>query len=349
MIRIGIIGCGGVARTRHIPGIQRASEKARLAGFCDADVGRAADCAACFGGRAFNSLTDLLADDAVDAVIVCTPAKSHREIVVQALQAGKHVLCEKPMAVSEADAQAMIVAEQASGCKLMISHNQRFYEPHIRAKMLLESGAIGRLISFRTFNGIRGPEYSSILGADHAYFDRKMSGRGVMSDVGSHRVDLMRFMLGCDYRRVFSYTPTLEKKDALGRPIEVDDNAMSIVEMDNGAVGVIITSWTSMSGNDRMTQLFGTAGVITIYGADAPLVIELLNGERSAWHFPTDASQDVVQITDIDERFVDCILRDEPPAVTSADGLAVIRCLDAMERSNQSGQWIRLGKPDRAP
>ena len=86
-----------------------------------------------------------------------------------------------------------------------------------------------------------------------------------MSDVGSHRIDLMHYIVGSRYQRVLSYTPTLAKVKPDGTPIEVDDNSMSIVEMENGVVGLIVNSWTSMSGNDRISQFYGTEGVIAPY------------------------------------------------------------------------------------
>ena len=343
MVNVLIVGCGGIAGLRHIPAM-KANPDVKLYGFVDGVMQRAERYAEECGGTAFASVEEALKDNAIDAVVVCTPARSHKDITIKALQAGKHVLCEKPMAVSADDARAMIAAERESGKKLMISHNQRRYEPHIKAKELIEKGEIGKLLTFRTFLGIKGPEYSSVDGKNAAYFSKEMSGRGVMSDVGAHRIDLMHYIVGSKYKRVFSYNPTLAKTKPDGTPIELDDNSMSIVEMENGVVGVLVTSWTSMSGNDRITQFCGTKGIITLYREDHPVVVEYENGETAYYDFPYNPDQAETVITDIDKIFIDCIEQDKMPFVTGEDGLEVVLTLDAMEKSNETGAWAQISR-----
>ena len=341
MVNVLIIGCGGIAGFRHIPAMSQLPN-VTLYGFFDGAPGRAAATAEKFGGKAFDDLDTALADPAIDAVVICTPTRSHCDLSVKALEAGKHVLCEKPMAVSAEDARKMIAAAQKSGKKLMISHNQRRYDPHRKAKELLDRGEIGRLLTFRTFLGIKGPEYSSVDGINNAYFSRAMSGRGVMSDVGSHRIDLMHYIVGSRYQRVLSYTPTLAKVKPDGTPIEVDDNSMSIVEMENGVVGLIVNSWTSMSGNDRISQFYGTEGVITLYREDHPVVVEYKDGTVAYYDFPENPAQSVTLLTDIDELFIRCIEEDTEPFVTGEDGLEVVLTLDAIEESNKTGTWAEV-------
>ena len=120
-----------------------------------------------------------------------------------------------------------------------------------------------------------------------------MSGRGVMSDVGSHRIDLMHYIVGSRYQRVLSYTPTLAKVKPDGTPIDVDDNPMSIVEMEKWCGRADCKQLTSMSGNDRMTQFFGTEGVITLYREDHPVVIEYKDGTTAYYDFPENPDQSV--------------------------------------------------------
>lgn len=341
MVNVLIIGCGGIANLRHMPAMDK-NPDAVLYGYFDGAPGRAAECAARYGGKAFDTLDEALADPGVDAVVVCTATRSHCDLSVAALNAGKHVLCEKPMAANAADARKMIAAAQKAGKKLMVSHNQRRYDPHRKAKELLEKGEIGRLLTYRTFLGIRGPEYASVDGMNNAYFSRALSGRGVMSDVGSHRIDLMHYIVGARYKRVMSYTPTLAKCMPDGNLIDVDDNSMSIVEMENGVVGLIVNSWTSMSGNDRLTQLFGTDGVITLYREDHAVVVEYKDGTTAYYDFPTNPAQDETLITDIDALFIRCIEENTEPFVTGEDGLEVVLTLDAIEQSNATGSWAEV-------
>lgn len=338
MVNVGIIGLGSVAQTRHIPGLA-AAKNAAIYGFFDMDQERAGQYAARYGCKAWASLEEMLADEGLHAVEVCTATRSHCELTVAALEAGKHVLCEKPMAASAADARRMIAAAEKSGKKLMVSHNQRYYDPHRKAKELLEAGVIGRLISFRTFLGNQGPEYVSVLGANNAYFSKAASGRGTCSDLGSHRLDLMRFITGGEYKRVMAYTPTLVKKFSDGSPIDVDDHTFAILEMENGVVGTFTAGWGSMSGNDRSTVLLGTGGMMKLYDDECPLKVELADGTVERINFKTDYPVEVVQVTTIDQSFVDCIENDTPPPITGRDGLAVILAIDAIEAANQSGTW----------
>lgn len=340
MVNVGIVGCGGIARLRHIPALLKA-DNAAVTGYYSRTYARAQAFSKQYGGTAYGTEDELLCDPDIDAVVICTPARSHCRLTVKALEAGKHVLCEKPMAVCSEDARAMVEASERYGKKLMISHNQRRYEPHIKAKELLLRGEIGRILTFRTCLGIKGPEYSSVNGVNGDYFSKDTSGRGVMSDVGCHRIDLMRFLTGREYKRVFSYTPTLEKKGPDGDLIHLDDNAMTIVEMDNGIVGSIINSWTSMGSSDRTTWLYGTEGVMTIYGESHPLTVEK-EGVKMAFEFSENPGQSQTVLTDIDQIFIDCIDKDLPVPITGMDGLAVIQVLDAMEKSNSKGCWIEL-------
>ena len=124
MVGIAIIGCGGIARNRHIPALSMVPE-ARLAGFYNRTRARAEECASRYGGKVYESFEEVLSDPQVDAVVVCTAARSHCDYTVRALLAGKHVLCEKPMAVTAKDCEKMVKAAKQSGKKLMISHNQR--------------------------------------------------------------------------------------------------------------------------------------------------------------------------------------------------------------------------------
>lgn len=339
MVNVVIIGCGGIALNRHIPSYAK-NPDANIYGFFDVVYEKSKELADKYSAKAYKSIEDVVNDPEVDAVSICTATKYHSEIAIKALDGGKHVLCEKPMASTAAEAEKMVEAAKRNNKKLMISHNQRLYAPHIKAKELIDSGAIGKVLTFRTFLGIRGPEYSSVdKTTNNWYFSKKHAGRGVVSDVGSHRIDLMRHFFG-DVEKVFAYTPTLDKRYPDGNLIDLDDNAMAIMKLKNGIVGLVVTSWTSYSGNDRMTQVFGTEGVLTIYNEKSPLMIETRNGEKIYYDLGKVESQDVVLLTKIVDKFVECIVNDTEPFVTGEQGLAVIKTIEAMTKSNATGQWI---------
>ena len=129
MINVGIIGCGKIAQIRHIPEYA-ANPHAEVCGFYDINQARAEELASKFGGRAYASYQELLADERIDAVSVCAANHVHAEISIAALKAGKHVLCEKPMAVTLEECKAMVAAAEESGKYLMIGQNQRLAKAH---------------------------------------------------------------------------------------------------------------------------------------------------------------------------------------------------------------------------
>ena len=156
MIKIGIIGCGKITEVRHAPEYME-NPNCELAAFYDLVPGRAEEFARRFGGRAYGSVDELLASG-VDAVSVCTANTSHAAMAIQALRAGKHVLCEKPMATTLADCEAMAAAARESGKYLMIGQNQRLAKAHVEAKKILDSGEVGTLVTFETHFCHPGPE-----------------------------------------------------------------------------------------------------------------------------------------------------------------------------------------------
>ena len=157
MFGIGIIGCGKIAQVRHIPEYA-AHPEAKLVGFYDINQQRAAELAAKYGGRAYATVEELLAEPEIQAVSICAANFAHAELTIAALNAGKHVLCEKPMATNLADCEAMVQAADANGKFLMIGHNQRLAKAHSLARKLIVEGLIGDIITFRTIFGHGGPK-----------------------------------------------------------------------------------------------------------------------------------------------------------------------------------------------
>ena len=161
MFNIGIIGCGKIAQVRHIPEYA-GHPQARLAGFYDLNQERARELAEKWGGKAYSSWEEMLADPGIDAVSVCVANNAHAQLSIAALRAGKHVLCEKPMATTLADCEAMVAAARESGKFLMIGQNQRLTKAHQKARELVENGTLGKILTFRTTFGHGGPETWSV-------------------------------------------------------------------------------------------------------------------------------------------------------------------------------------------
>ena len=343
MVQMGIIGCGKIAQTRHIPEIQ-ANPHAVLAGFYDPHYERAKELADRFGGKAYPSVEELLADATIDAVSVCTANIAHKDNTIAALKAGKHVLCEKPMATTMEDCEAMVAAAKDCGKKLMIDQNQRVTDAHQRAKKLLEEGVIGRVITFRTTFGHGGPETWSIQpGPRTWFFDKKRSAMGAMADLGIHKTDLIQYLLGTRVVQTMAKVTTLDKRGADGQLIEVDDNAICIYTMENGIVGTMTASWTYYGEEDNSTVLYGEKGIMRIYDDPAyPLKVILKNGEEVLYRLAGMQTNENQTSTGIIDAFIDSIVNDTEPLISGESVLHAMRAVFASIESAKSGQSVRF-------
>src|SRR5690625_4054788 len=138
-LKVGVIGCGSIAKFRHLPEYA-ANKDVEIVAVCDIVKERAEDAAETYDAKAYTDYKELIADDAIDVISVCLPNNLHAPVSIDSLNAGKHVLCEKPMATSREEAEQMIEAAEKNGKKLMIAHNQRFVSSHEKAKAMIESG-----------------------------------------------------------------------------------------------------------------------------------------------------------------------------------------------------------------
>lgn len=279
MYGIGIIGCGAIAERRHAP--EYAADAAcRIVGFYDPQTGRAEKLAAEYGARAFGSLEELLADPQIDAVSVCTANSTHAEISIKALQAGKHVLCEKPLATCSKDVRRMITAAEKAGRVLMVAQNQRMDTAHRVAKRLLKQGEMGRVLSFQTAFSHGGPErwLGQKPGAGIWFFDARQTGFGVLGDLGVHKLDVICWLTGEKNEKALAFTATLDKRLESGAPIPVEDNAAMLLRMSSGAIGTLLVSWTSYGCEDNATVLNCTGGVIRLHGPCAALEVVRSDG-----------------------------------------------------------------------
>jgi predicted dehydrogenase len=342
MIKIGLIGCGKIAQHRHIPEYA-ANPAVQLVGFYDINQKRAADVAKKYGGQAYKTLDALLAAD-VDAVSVCTPNYVHAEQTIAGLKAGKHVLCEKPMAGSIQDCEAMLKAAHDAGRFLMLGHNQRLAKAHVKAKELIASGLIGDIVNFRTtfFHG--GPETWSIdPGPGTWFFDKKRALMGVMADLGIHKTDLIHFLTGQTIVETTARLSTIDKKYADGQLIDVDDNAVCIFRLSGGAVGTMAISWTSYGAEDNSTVLYGTRGIMHLY-EDPTYSIKVTTRDRENILYQMDGIQTNERQTKsgVIDLFVDCILENREPEISGESVLKSMRVVYASIESSKTGRAIKV-------
>lgn len=343
MVGIGIIGCGKITQVRHVPEYQE-NPDAKIIGITDTNKERAVELAKRIGCRSYDSADELLSDRSIDAVSVCTANFTHAELTIKALRSGKHVLCEKPMATTLEECELMVKEADKADKFLMIGQNQRLAKAHIRAKELLGQGAIGKVITFRTTFGHGGPETWSIdPGKNVWFFDKQKSVMGAMADLGIHKTDLIQYLLATHVVKTQAVLATLDKKDAQGNPIGVDDNAICIYTMQNGIIGTMTASWTFYGKEDNSTILYGTEGIMRIY--DDPtysIVIIRKNGEKTLYNIDAIQTNDHQTKSGIIDAFVEHVQQGTQPEISGKSVLSAMRAVFASIQSSQTGKAITI-------
>ena len=248
-----VLGIGDIATRRVIPAIQ-AEPRSTLYGLVTRDPAKAAP----YHTRVFATLDEALTDPKVDAVYVGTPVFLHAPQTIQSLRAGKHVLCEKPMAMNEAEARAMLQAADSSGKTFGVAYYRRCYPKVQRAKQLLAAGAIGKpvvaeLTCHAWFDG---------EGSRSWLVDPAKAGGGPLFDIASHRIDVLNFLFG-EPQRVSGQLSNVVHHYA------VEDNATVMIEYADGVRSVVDVRWHSKIVRDEC-RIRGTEGEIEMSPLNGP-------------------------------------------------------------------------------
>jgi predicted dehydrogenase len=336
-VKVGIIGCGSIAQHRHLPEYKM-NKNVEIVAVCDVNEQRAIEVGKQYGAKVYINYEELLASGTVDAVSVCTPNYLHAPISIAALKSGVHVLCEKPMATSKEEAQAMIQATKESGKKLMIGHNQRFVSSHQKARQLIESGEIGKIYSFRTTFGHGGPEQWSVDGKESWFFQKDEAFIGAMGDLGVHKTDLLRYILGEEIVEVGAFVQTSAKDFA-----NVDDNAVCVLKTESGIIGTLAASWAYVGKEDNSTIIYGEKGILHL--EDHPtysLIVQYASGEVVNYELSKIQSNDEggQSNTHVIEEFVSAILEDKEPAVSGEEGAKSLSVILAALESHETKQIV---------
>ena len=349
MTGIGIIGCGRIAQRRHVP--EYAShQKARLVGYFDYMPERGASLARTYGGRVYRTLEELFADPAIDAVSICAANNAHADLTVQALEAGKHVLCEKPMATTVEDCQRMLRAAEKSGKFLMIAQNQRYNTGHMRAKELIAQGAIGTPLTFKTSFCHGGPEnwcrYENDDGEiqrDIWFFDKNVASMGAMADLGIHKVDLIQYLLDDEITEVTAKILTLDKRTSDGNLIELEDNALCIYRMSKNIYGTMTVSWTNYGSEDNSTVIFGTKGVMRLYEhPDHTIAISTDRGDKIFYDLDVMMTNEDQRQSGVIRAFVNAIEKGDYSDAADARSVNALRAVLAGFESSREDRTILL-------
>ena len=341
-LKVGVIGCGGIATGRHIPAYIN-NPNTDLVAVYDSSVEKGEKIEEEYGVKAYKNLSEMLMHPGLEAVSVCTPEMTHRDIVIEALKSGKHVLCEKPMALDSKQAEEMLKVAKKTKRILMISYNQRIYEPHWKAKELLKQDIIGKPIAFRSFLSHGGPEIPFMERTGRSdFFDKNGGNGGVLLSVGCHRIDLIPWMFETQITEIMTFATVLDKKKSNGIPIDNEDTAMLLLKCQNGLSGMLYTSWCVYGCNDRETHIFGTEGVMKLFEDPWSIAVYKKNGEKIFYDLKKWAARGSEGATEIINRFISCVLEKKTPFVTPEEGVQCMKVLDAARRSAKTGTWEKV-------
>jgi predicted dehydrogenase len=338
-LKVGVIGCGSIAKHRHLPEYANNSE-VEIVAVCDIVEERVHELAKVYSAKAYTNYEELLSNPDVDAISVCTPNYLHAPISIAALKAGKHVLCEKPMATSREDAEKMIEASEENNKKLMIAHNQRFVPSHQKARQLIGSGEVGKIYSFRTAFGHGGPEGWSADGSESWFFKKEEAFIGAMGDLGVHKTDLLRFVLGEEFVEVGAFIETSAKQNA-----DVDDTAVCVLKTESGIIGTLAASWSYVAKEDNSTIIYGEKAILRL--EDDPvnsLIVQYKNGEVVKYELGGIQTNEAggQNNTQVIDQFVSAILQDTDVPVSGEEGMKSLQVVLSALESNETKRITSL-------
>ncbi len=343
---IGIIGSGGIAQNAHMPGYAAVPDLCKIVAVADVNPDTAKAAAEKFNVKhVFTDYKKLLEMDEVDAVSVCTPNYLHHEPTIKAFEAGKHVLCEKPIAMNAAEAAEMVAAGRKAKKKLMVGYNLRFAPTNQLLKKYIEAGDLGE-IYFARAQALRR---RGIPGWG-VFIDKSKQGGGPLIDIGVHILDLTLWLLGHPKPVAASgqtYAKFGKRSDIVGfmgqwdyKNFTVEDFAIGLIRFENGATISLESSFVANIPEDVFTStLCGTEGGAVTH----PLTI-VREQHRSLQTFrPEIPNADIATHSAEVKHFCEAILNDTEPLTTGEHGLAVAQIMDAIYASSEAGKEVPIG------
>jgi predicted dehydrogenase len=362
-LKIGIIGCGGIANQKHFPALAQFKEISEIVAFCDIVIERAEKAAKEFGtpdAKVYADYRELLKDESIDLVHVLTPNVSHNPITVAAFEAGKHVMCEKPMAHTTEAAQKMIDAWKKSGKKFTIGYQNRF-RPEVQSlHKSCEKDELGD-IYFAKAHALR----RRAVPTWGVFPDKSQQGGGPLIDIGTHALDITLWMMD-NYKPVSVTGSVFNKLGNLPEAVEgnmfgpwdpetyeVEDSAFGYIKMENGATIFLESSWALnvLESREAATTLCGTkAGAqinsgmsfrtneLVYNSARNGMLTEEKNSAGGAIAFFEGGSNkpEVLEA----KQWLEAVLYDKEPLVKPEQAFVVTKILDAVYKSAETGKEI---------
>jgi 1,5-anhydro-D-fructose reductase (1,5-anhydro-D-mannitol-forming) len=338
-VRWGIIGLGDIAENNFMPALAKAADAQLVSVFSrSAEKGRAF--IATYGvPRAYNDLARMLADPQLDAVYIASPNALHADQAVAAARAGKHVLCDKPMALTEADGVRMIRAAEDNKVRLDVAYRQRYHPAHEEARRRAQSGVLGeiQLVKAQNFRGGARPYWPSLPGWRN---DPALAGSGSIVAQAVHSVDLLRYLTDSEIVEVRCITD----EDPPARLFE--EAAVSIFKFANGALGHV-ASGAVVPRSDNDAVLYGSIGKIACLGTlgggqtgRVPEVVVTTGAAEERTPYPHDTS--ITHTTRLIKAFNRSLTHGEATHMSAQNGLQMIRIANAMHESSRHGRAVKL-------
>ena len=357
MVKVGIIGCGGIANAKHMPSLKNLPNVEMVA-FCDIIEERAVKAKADFGTEDAKVYTDykkLLEDKSIDVVHICTPNRSHSFITVDALESGKHVMCEKPMAINSAEAEKMLEAAKRTGKKLTIGYQTRQNPEAQFLKQEALNGTFGE-IYYAKATAIR----RRAVPTWGVFLNEYEQGGGPLIDIGTHSLDLTlwimdnykpKYCVGTKFHKLNDQT---NQGNAWGNwdpdKFTVEDSAFGFVVMENGATINLESSWAlnTLDVREATTLVCGTlAGGdmhdgVRINGIrnNSQYVLKPTLNAQGAAFFDGDVAADPA--TKEAAQWIDAVINDKDPCVLPEQALVVTKILEGIYKSAETGDIYRF-------
>ena len=336
---VGVIGLGS-AGLLHAESYNAISDKAKVIVLCDKDKGCAESNASIYGADAHTNYRDILRRKDIDIIDICLPHHLHAKAAIEAAEAGKHVLVEKPIATTLKDADDMIKAAKKAGVKLMVAESHAFVPSHILAKEMVDQGRMGRVFLAKAYE---------IVGDVPVEYSWKTSPEAVGSllDMGVHRFFVLRWIMG-EVKSVFAFAEKL----ACELETDNDDTAVIALKFKNGALGEVDLTCCAVSEPTNRLELYGTKGtIIEDHMWEQPLMYcsNQPGFETEGWvkpeveHAPFPGYYGISFRNEV-EHFVDCVLNDTQPKVTGEDGRAALNIALLAYKSVKTGKVVMVNE-----
>ncbi len=332
-LNIGIIGAGRIGKV-HMQSITYNVPTAKVLGITDVFKDGLQELADKYGiEKVYADYKEMLADEAIDAVLVCSSTDTHADISIEAAKAGKHVFCEKPVDLTPEKVKAVIDAVAEAGVKLQVGFNRRFDHNFAHVRSLINEGKVGNLELIKITSRDPEPppaEYAAVSG-------------GMFLDMTIHDFDMARFLAGSDVTEVYA-SATCLVDPAIGEAGDVD-TAIINLKFENGALGVIDNSRRAAYGYDQRIEVFGSLGA-AMASNDTPTNVTVMNSDGVTTDKPLYFFLERYMQSFRDEmvQFVDAVLNDKPTPTTGLDGLNSILVALAAKKSVKEGRPVKISE-----